>query len=115
MGGRASKAAEYPDELCRAICRGISNPKRYDLSGGVCTGSIDSLALKSLVEPDDFQFPKHWIDNSHEPDGTAHERLVIDAPVEEETLGAFKVGHNTGADFAQGRDGQLGREVLGVC
>ena len=27
MAGRASKAAEYPDELCRAICRGLTNQK----------------------------------------------------------------------------------------
>ena len=56
MGGRASKAAEYPDELCRAICRGLANQKRYDLSGKVCTGNLDYLSVAS-------QFPAHWIDS----------------------------------------------------
>ena len=99
MGGRASKAAEYPDELCRAICRGLANQKRYDLSGKVCTGSLDSLSLMSLLEPIDSQFPAHWIDSKHEPEGTAHEFLATDTAVEEEALGAFKVGHNDGADL----------------
>ena len=33
MGGRASKAARCPDELCRVICRGLANQMRYDLWG----------------------------------------------------------------------------------
>jgi hypothetical protein len=99
MGGRASKAAEYPDELCRAICRGLANQKRYDLSGKVCTGSLDYLLLMSLLEPIDSLLPAHWIDSKHEPEGTAHEFLVTDTAVEEEALGAFKVGHIDGADI----------------
>ena len=99
MGGRASKAAEYPDQLCRAICRGIANQKRYDQSGKVCTGNLDSLTLKSLLEPEGSQFPAHWIDTKHEPEGTAHEFLVTDAAVEEEEFGAFKVGRNDGAEL----------------
>ena len=98
-GGRASKEAGYPDELCRAICRGIANEKRYDLSGKVCTGSLDSLSLKSLLEPGTFQFPAHWIDSMHAPEGSAHEFLATDTVVEEEALGAFRVGHNDGADL----------------
>ena len=99
MGGRASKAAEYPDEFCRAICRGVANQTRYDLSGKVCTGSLDSLSLKSLLDPDSFQFPAHWIDSIQEPEGTAHKFLVTDTAVEEEVLGAFRVRHNDGADL----------------
>ena len=101
MGGRASKAAEYPDELCRAICLGIANQQRYDLSGRVCTGSLDSMSLTSLVEPEVSDFPEHWIDSKHGPDGTAHELLGIDAPVEEETLGACKIRLNVGADVLE--------------
>ena len=99
MGGRASKVAEYPDALCRSICRGLANQKRYDVSGMVCTGSLNSLSLKSLLEPDSSRFPAHWIDSKHEPDGTAHKFLVTGAAFEEEAIGAFKVGHNDGADL----------------
>ena len=30
MGGKAAAAAEYPADLCRAICRGLMRQKRYD-------------------------------------------------------------------------------------
>ena len=66
MGGRAFKAAEYPDELCRAICRGPASQKQYDLSGRVFTGSLDSVSPRSLVELEGSQFPAHWIDSRHE-------------------------------------------------
>ena len=36
VGGRARAAAEYPDGLCEAICRGLVKQKREDASG--CTG-----------------------------------------------------------------------------
>ena len=49
MGGRAAKAAEYPDDLCAAMCRGLANQKRYDKSGRVCTGVIGAAALQSFV------------------------------------------------------------------
>ena len=65
MGGRASKAAEYPDELCRVISRGLANQKRCDLSGKVCTGNLDSLSLMLLLELVDSQFPANWIDSKH--------------------------------------------------
>ena len=68
MGGRASKTAEYRDALCRASCRGLANHERSELSSKVCIGSLDSLSLKSLLEPDSSQFPAHWIDSRHEPE-----------------------------------------------
>ena len=49
MGGRASNAAEYPDVLCRAICRGLANQKKYDASGRVCTGNVDAETPSSLI------------------------------------------------------------------
>ena len=49
VGGRASKAQEYPDELCRAICRGLANQKRYDETGRVCTGRVGLDSLKAIV------------------------------------------------------------------
>ena len=95
MRGRASKPAEYPDELCRAICRGIANQKRYDLSGRVCTGSSDSISLKPLCGQEGFQFPEHGDYSKRKPDGTAHELLVIDAPVEKAEMDR-SVGKHTG-------------------
>ena len=71
----------------------------YDLSGKICTGSLDSLSLKSLLGLGGSQFPAHFIDCKHEPEGTAHEFLATDTAVEEEALGAFRVGHNDGADI----------------
>ena len=113
MGGRASKAAEFPDALYRATCRALSNQEMYDLSGKVCTGTLDSLSLKSLLEPDSFQFPAHWIDSQHEPEGTAHELLVTDSAVEEEALGAFRVGHNDGADLLKAETSSLAEKYSG--
>ena len=49
VGGRAHKAQEYPSGLCKAICRGISNQKRYDESGRVCTGKLEISSLQALV------------------------------------------------------------------
>ena len=70
MGGRASSAAIYPDALCRAICRGLANQKKYDRSGKVCTGRLDSIALNSFIHQDGegnvtseaSPFPSHWVD-----------------------------------------------------
>ena len=30
MGGRAAAAAEYPDDLCHAVCRGLVRQKQYE-------------------------------------------------------------------------------------
>ena len=51
VGGRAAKAQEYPDKLCRAICRGLANQTRYDEGGKVCTGGVGINALMSLLSP----------------------------------------------------------------
>jgi hypothetical protein len=47
IAGKASKAQEYLDGLCRAICRGLANQKRYDEGGQISSGrlGIDALAL----------------------------------------------------------------------
>ena len=49
VGGRASKAQEYPDKLCRAIGRGLANQKRYDEAGVVCTGGLSLNSLKAFA------------------------------------------------------------------
>ena len=48
MGGRASKAQSYNYELCRAMCRGLSEQKVYDRSGKACTGTLRRQAPKCL-------------------------------------------------------------------
>ena len=40
IGGRGAAAAIYPVKLCRAICRGIANQKRYDAAHRVCSGAM---------------------------------------------------------------------------
>ena len=47
VSGRGKKAAEYPDKLCRAICRGLANQTRYDASSKVCTGGVSASASQS--------------------------------------------------------------------
>ena len=92
---------------------GLANQKRYDLSGKVCTGSLDSLSLKSLLEPDSSQFPAHSIDCRHEAEGTAHEFLVTGTAVEEKTLEAFRVGHDDGADLLKAEMSSLVEKYSG--
>ena len=81
VGGRASKASEYPDGLCRAICRGLARQKKYDVSGKSCSSVVDKGQLMNPVgkikkidkiedDPDDKRFQAHWIDTRHEVDGT---------------------------------------------
>ena len=107
MGGRGAKAAEYPDKLCRAICRGLANQKRYDASGKICSGPISSQSLRAFIGSVDGgaipassdEFPAHWTDKKHEPDGTAHRHIVVDGSVEEASVGQFTTGPNVGADL----------------
>ena len=48
MGGRAARAAEYPDELCEVFCRGIANQLMYDRTGRVPSQQVLSTC-KALV------------------------------------------------------------------
>ena len=48
VGGRAAKAAEYPDDLCEAFGRGLAGQIAYDRSHRVCTGVLSAPALRSL-------------------------------------------------------------------
>ena len=48
MGGRAARAAEYPDELCEPFCRGIANQLMYDRTGRVRAMKVEDLS--SFVE-----------------------------------------------------------------
>ena len=123
VGGRGKKAAEYPDKLCRAICRGLANQKRYDASGKVCTGGMSASALQSLIasvnESDESasckhipsgnmitpwskpcknnHFPTHWQHTKHEPDGTCPGHIVTEDVFGESQLGPFSTGINVGA------------------
>ena len=76
----SSKASEYPDGLCKAICRGLARQKKYDVSGRSCSSVFDKGQLMNLVagtkeiykievDLDDKTFPAHWIDTKHEIDG----------------------------------------------
>ena len=71
------------------------------------------MTLQSLVETDDSRFPKLLIDKRHESYGTAHELPVIDAPVKEESLGVFRVGHNTGAELLKAEMDSLVKKYSG--
>ena len=55
VGGRAARAAEYPDLLCEAMCRGLVNQIRYDRSGRVCVSGIEQVG--------EFLSYMHVVDN----------------------------------------------------
>ena len=44
-------------------------------------------------------FPSHWVDEKHEPDGTARNHLVTAEHRMPESLGYFTVGKNVGEDI----------------
>ena len=85
VGGRAAGAQVYPDGLCRAMLRGVAQQKKYDGDSKVATtpmsigdtrrfiGSLSSVCLGTakevLEEGLRGNWPKHWVDEVHEPDG----------------------------------------------
>ena len=50
MGGRARAAQEYTIDLCRAICKGIRDQKKYDQSGKASTSAMTASELKCFVQ-----------------------------------------------------------------
>ena len=150
VAGRASKAQEYPDGLCKAICRGLANQKRYDESHQVSSGRMELSSLYAfvdsvtdidhsqkvekvmsvdnevpsggrdncIVKPGEYvntmhgaypepasrgskeydEFPKHWIDDKHEPDGTARS-FIVTPEGEHRTVGMLFTGDNEGAQL----------------
>ena len=55
VGGRAESSANYPEELCRAICRGLIREQKQTVMDvrAVCEVSIDSGSRK-IPDPEDF-------------------------------------------------------------
>ena len=75
VAGRASAAQVYPDDLCRAICRGLAKQLTYD-SGLSCIHSrvLGTAQLSSIIESAGCSrpvgdWPNHYIDPMHELDG----------------------------------------------
>ena len=76
VAGRAAAAAQvYQEGLCRAICRGLAKQKSYD-SGLSCIRSIvlGRPQIGSIIEAAGLarpvgDWPEHYIDPMHEPDG----------------------------------------------
>ena len=87
VGGRASAAQVYPDELCRSILRGVVRQKAEDgrvdsiavptMSSLQIQGFISSLSnfeigsvreLVKMTKPIG-SWPDHWVDMMHERDG----------------------------------------------
>ena len=58
-------------------------------------GSVDGGAVPASSD----EFPAHWTDKKHEPDGTAHRHIVVEGSVEEASVGQFTTGPNVGADL----------------
>ena len=50
LGGRAKMAAQYPVELCEAICRGVVQQKQADFGKSVGTGKMSSLQLSAFCQ-----------------------------------------------------------------
>ena len=75
VAGRAAAAQVYPEELCRAIYRGIAKQKLYH-SGLSCIHSrvLGKAQIGSIIEAAGSarpggDWPEHYIDPMHEPDG----------------------------------------------
>ena len=51
MDGRAATAARYPEELCKAICRGIAKEKMERSRGIRAVGEIDRKSLLRFGSP----------------------------------------------------------------
>ena len=61
VDGRAAAAARYPDELCKAICRGIIKEKAERSRGIRAFGEIECKALPKFGSPASGK-AKHAID-----------------------------------------------------
>ena len=64
MEGRAKKAEEYPDELCRQICIGIKEQMAYDETLLCCTIPLNELQMSKVIG--DAGCPVAWKDEQHE-------------------------------------------------
>ena len=99
VGGRAAGAQVYPQALCEAICRGVAKQKEKDQST-VTTGRMTAVGMKQLVghlcslqcvgsiklpqilstkvvdghTRPTGDYPAHWVDDWHEPDGGQDDR-----------------------------------------
>ena len=87
VGGRAAGAQVYPEDLCRAILRGVVRQKAMDakqsrvvvppMSAGQISSFIRSLSGVEIGSVREFanrsepigKWPKHWVDHVHEADG----------------------------------------------
>ena len=99
VGGRAAGAATYPRGLCQAISRGLLRQKVLDKSRMVRTGNMSrhetigflqalhrgangKLRISNLCQRSDGSvrpvgnWPEHWYDGVHEPDGGSDVRGV---------------------------------------
>ena len=63
MESRAQAAAEYPKQLCQAVCRGIQAQKDYDKKGTCCSRELNSIELRKIIS--EAGFPEHWNDDYH--------------------------------------------------
>ena len=85
MDGGAKNASEYPDALCRAICRGLANQKKYDSSFRVCTGNLDAEALSSLVHADSVSSVSHSVEElalRSDVSRSLHQRILLAVEVQ---------------------------------
>ena len=64
MEGRAKKAEEYPDKLCRAVCKGIIRQQEFDKTNLCTTLALTTVDLEAAMGR--AGMPLHWIDRQHE-------------------------------------------------
>ena len=50
MGGRAAAAAEYPDDLCHAVCRGLVRQKQYEKESSITLPRRGRSELKHMLK-----------------------------------------------------------------
>ena len=94
VGGRAAGAQVYPKELCESICKGVMKQKAKDKKNRVTTGRMSqgeiqgfanslcslpsirsgikrvaSIQVKDGITRPIGDYPEHWLDTWHEPEG----------------------------------------------
>ena len=62
--GRAKAAEEYPEGLCREICRGLKDQKNEDAKNLVKPKPLSMIQLKRMLHG--YGCPDHWVDGQHE-------------------------------------------------
>lgn len=75
ISGRANAEVRYPEELCRAICRGVVRSRKEKVMQIKSLGLIDSSKVKKMPNPEDY----HEAGEAAVPRGEVDSKWWMDA------------------------------------